>query len=187
MLSFSIFGPFILRIETYFGDNISTPDIFKKLMVLTLERVKTDFDLTNLVTVLVHCKNYVLGGIVHLFVRSHHIYILFHFSVQVTSLEDTKNKLAEEKLGLENKLKDTEHKIKDLSKELENIKSQAEKSMVNMTFRLSILKFIDRNPAVFNTFYNVVHILSVIRFYSHQECGRRNNIVTCQAHPVLVK
>ncbi len=100
---------------------------------------------------------------------------MFGISVQVTSLEDTKNKLAEEKLGLENKLKDTEHKIKDLSKELENIKSQAEKSMVNMTFRY----FIDQYPAVFNTFYNVVHILSVhiIRFYSHQECRRRNNIM----------
>ncbi len=67
------FGPFTLRMEKYFEDNILTPYIFKMLMVLTLERVKTDFDHSNLVTVVVHCKNDVLGRILHLFVRSHHI------------------------------------------------------------------------------------------------------------------
>ncbi len=51
-----IFGPFTFQMEKYFVDNILTPYIFEKVMVLTLERVQTDFDHTNMVIVLVHCK-----------------------------------------------------------------------------------------------------------------------------------
>ncbi len=41
----------------HIANNILILYIFEKLMVLTLERFQTDFDLNNLVEVVVHCKN----------------------------------------------------------------------------------------------------------------------------------
>ena len=47
--------------ENGIGNNILTLYIFEKLMVLTLERVKTEFDLNTSVSVVVHWEIDVFG------------------------------------------------------------------------------------------------------------------------------
>ncbi len=66
------FGPVTLRIEKIFCYNMLTLNIFEKLLVLIWERVKTDFDHINLVTVVVQWKNDVLGRMYPLFVSPIH-------------------------------------------------------------------------------------------------------------------
>ena len=55
------FGPHTLRMKSVYK-NILTLYIFGKLMVLTLERVKTDFNLTSLYTMVVHMKKWCFGS-----------------------------------------------------------------------------------------------------------------------------